>query len=155
MRALAVAAVMIYHANHGWLPGGFLGVEVFFVISGYLITLLLIGEHERDGRISLRQFWLRRFRRLLPALCVMLSALAIYMSVTAMRARGRTRGDFIGAIAYGSNWYQIFVGQGYSAGEAFVPLRHLWSLAVEEQFYLLWPLVMWLLLRRGRAALRC
>ena len=153
LRALAVVAVMLYHANHGWLPGGFLGVEVFFVISGYLITLLMIGEHERDGRVSLRQFWIRRFRRLLPALYVMLSALAIYMAVTAMRARGRTRGDFIGAIAYGSNWYQIFVGQGYSAGEAFVPLRHLWSLAVEEQFYLLWPLVMWLLLRRGREAL--
>src|SRR5262245_66178992 len=72
MRALAVVAVMLYHANHDWLPGGFLGVEVFFVISGYLITLLLVGEHERNGRISLRQFWARRARRLLPALFFML-----------------------------------------------------------------------------------
>ncbi|HVE18109.1 MAG TPA: acyltransferase, partial [Ilumatobacteraceae bacterium] len=67
MRALAVVAVMLYHANHTWLGGGFLGVEVFFVISGYLITLLLIGEHERNGRVSLGKFWMRRVRRLLPA----------------------------------------------------------------------------------------
>ena len=67
MRALAVVAVMVYHANTAWLPGGFLGVEVFFVISGYLITLLIIGEHERSGTVSLRQFYLRRARRLLPA----------------------------------------------------------------------------------------
>ena len=68
MRALAVLAVMVYHANPAWLPGGFLGVEVFFVISGYLITLLLIGEHERSGTVSLGRFYLRRARRLLPAL---------------------------------------------------------------------------------------
>src|SRR4051812_26986372 len=75
VRALAVMAVMVYHANHTWLSGGFLGVEVFFVISGYLITLLMIGEHERAGRVSLGQFWKRRFRRLLPALFVMMGAL--------------------------------------------------------------------------------
>ena len=78
MRALAVVAVMVYHANHEWLPGGFLGVEVFFVISGYLITLLLVGEHERTGRISLRHFWARRARRLLPALFFMLLLLITY-----------------------------------------------------------------------------
>ncbi|MEA3184682.1 MAG: hypothetical protein QOJ74_1159, partial [Ilumatobacteraceae bacterium] len=151
MRALAVIAVMVYHANHQWLSGGFLGVEVFFVISGYLITLLLIGEHERNGRINLVQFWKRRARRLLPALFLLLGGLAVYMTLFRRTPMGRTRGDFVGGLFYSSNWYQIAVGQGYTASEAFVPLRHLWSLAVEEQFYLIWPLVMvLLLLRRSR-----
>src|SRR3990170_2607881 len=79
MRALAVVAVMIYHTNNGWLPGGFIGVEVFFVISGYLITLLLIGEHEKNGHIDLKQFWIRRARRLLPALFLMLTMLMVAM----------------------------------------------------------------------------
>jgi peptidoglycan/LPS O-acetylase OafA/YrhL len=153
LRALAVVAVMVYHANHEWLSGGFLGVEVFFVISGYLITLLMIGEHERLGRIHLGQFWKRRFRRLLPALFVMMGALALYLAIAYRRPQGRTRGDFLGGIFYGSNWYQIVVGQSYTASEAFAPLRHLWSLAVEEQFYLLWPLIMVLILRRGRERL--
>jgi peptidoglycan/LPS O-acetylase OafA/YrhL len=150
MRALAVIAVMLYHANHTWLSGGFLGVEVFFVISGYLITLLLIGEHERTGRIHLGQFWLRRLRRLLPAVLTMMGAVAVYMALFNREPQGRTRGDFLGGIFYISNWYQIFVGQGYTANEAFVPLRHLWSLGVEEQFYLVWPLVMIGILSLGR-----
>jgi peptidoglycan/LPS O-acetylase OafA/YrhL len=153
MRALAVVAVMLYHANHEWLGGGFLGVEVFFVISGYLITLLLIGEHERNGRVSLHQFWLRRFRRLLPAVLTVMSAMAVYMALFKRQPQGRTRGDFLGGIFYGSNWYQLFVGQGYTASEAFVPFRHLWSLAVEEQFYLMWPLIMVVILRLGRGHL--
>ena len=148
MRAIAVIAVMLYHADHDWLGGGFLGVEVFFVISGYLITLLLIGEHDRDGRIDLAQFWKRRARRLLPALFVMLAGLAVYMSLFRRTPLGRTRGDFAAGILYVSNWYQIVVGQGYTAAEAFVPLRHLWSLAVEEEFYLIWPLVMLVLMMR-------
>ena len=150
MRALAVVAVMLYHANHTWLGGGFLGVEVFFVISGYLITLLLIGEHERNGRVNLGKFWMRRARRLLPAVLTMMSAVAVYMALFNREPQGRTRGDFLGGIFYISNWYQIFVGQGYTANEAFVPFRHLWSLAVEEQFYLIWPLVMVGILRLGR-----
>ena len=150
MRALAVVAVMLYHANHTWLGGGFLGVEVFFVISGYLITLLLIGEHERNGRVNLGKFWMRRVRRLLPAVLTMMSAVAVYMALFRREPQGRTRGDFLGGIFYSSNWYQIFVGQGYTAAEAFVPFRHLWSLAVEEQFYLIWPLVMVGILRLGR-----
>ena len=153
MRALAVVAVMLYHANHTWLRGGFLGVEVFFVISGYLITLLLIGEHERNGRVNLGQFWLRRFRRLLPAVLTMMSGMAVYMALFKRQPQGRTRGDFLGGLFYGSTWYQIFVGQGYTANEAFVPFRHLWSLAVEEQFYLIWPLVMVCILRLGRGRL--
>ncbi len=153
LRAIAVVGVMIYHAHHDWLPGGYLGVEVFFVISGYLITLLLIGEHERTGHVDLRQFWARRFRRLLPALFVMMAMVAVYIAAIYPVAREQTRGDFMGGIFYISNWYQIFVGQAYGAGEAFVPLRHLWSLAVEEQFYLLWPLVMMVILRRSRGRL--
>ena len=150
LRAIAVVAVMVYHANHEWLGGGFLGVEVFFVISGYLITLLLIGEDERKGFIDLKQFWLRRARRLLPALLVVLSGVAIYMALFQRGPMGRTRGDFLGGLFYGSNWYQIYVGQGYTAAGAFAPLRHLWSLAVEEQFYLVWPLIMIVILRRAR-----
>ncbi|MEO7371186.1 MAG: acyltransferase, partial [Ilumatobacteraceae bacterium] len=153
MRALAVVAVMLYHANHTWLGGGFLGVEVFFVISGYLITLLLIGEHERNGRINLGQFWMRRFRRLLPAVLTMMGGVAVYMALFKRSPQGRTRGDFMGGIFYSSNWYQIFVGQSYTANEAFVPFRHLWSLAVEEQFYLIWPLLMVGILRLGRGRL--
>ncbi len=150
LRALAVGAVVVYHANHGWLPGGFLGVEVFFVISGYLITLLLIGEHERNGRISLRAFWRRRFRRLLPALYLTLAAVAVYLAFCWRAAQGRVRGDLVAGLTYTTNWFQIWVGQSYTAIEAFAPLRHLWSLAVEEQFYLVWPLLMVLVVRLGR-----
>ncbi|MDQ3469293.1 MAG: acyltransferase, partial [Actinomycetota bacterium] len=153
MRALAVVAVMVYHANSSWLPGGFLGVEVFFVISGYLITLLLIGEHERSGRIDLGQFWLRRARRLLPALFVMLIGLTIYTTLFRRDALGQLRGDVVGGLAYVSNWYQVWVGQGYTASGDFAPLRHLWSLGVEEQFYLLWPLAMVGLMLLGRRRL--
>ncbi|MFM2078282.1 MAG: hypothetical protein RJA49_2172 [Actinomycetota bacterium] len=153
LRAIAVVAVMIYHANHEWLRGGFLGVEVFFVISGYLITLLIIGEDERNGVVNLKQFWLRRARRLLPALYVMMAALLLYITAFYPEVREQTRGDFVAGLFYVSNYYQIFSGQGYASGEAFVPLRHLWSLAVEEQFYLLWPLVMVLILHRARRRL--
>ena len=149
MRALAVVAVMIYHANSEWLPGGFLGVEVFFVISGYLITLLLIAEKESTGRVHLGHFWMRRARRLLPALFVMMFMLITYTTIFRSDALGKLRGDVLGGLFYVSNWYQIWVGQGYSSSGDFAPLRHLWSLAVEEQFYLLWPLVMVVLLRVG------
>ena len=149
MRALAVVAVMIYHANSEWLPGGFLGVEVFFVISGYLITLLLIAEKERTGGVRLGAFWLRRARRLLPALFVMMFMLITYTTIFRSDALGKLRGDVLGGLFYVSNWYQIWVGAGYSSTGDFAPLRHLWSLAVEEQFYLVWPVVMVVLLRVG------
>jgi len=153
MRALAVVAVMLYHTNNGWVPGGFIGVEVFFVISGYLITLLLIGEHERSDRIDLKQFWLRRARRLLPALYLAIALLMVYCSLFEREQLGNLRGDVIAGLTYVSNWYQIWVGQGYTSQLDFVPLRHLWSLAVEEQFYLVWPLVMVGVLRLGRRRL--
>jgi peptidoglycan/LPS O-acetylase OafA/YrhL len=149
MRALAVVAVMVYHANPDWLPGGFLGVEVFFVISGYLITLLLISERERTYRISLRTFWLRRARRLLPALFTMMAIVVTWTALFQPRALGQLRGDVIAGLFYVSNYYQIWVGQGYTAAGDFAPLRHLWSLAVEEQFYVFWPIVMIVLLGRS------
>ena len=152
MRALAVIAVMVYHANSDWLPGGFLGVEIFFVISGYLITLLLISERERTYRISLRKFWARRARRLLPALFTMMTFVVVWTAVFKTWALGQLRGDVIAGLLYVSNYYQIWVGQGYTAAGDFAPLRHLWSLAVEEQFYVLWPIVMVVLL--GRAGTR-
>ncbi|MDW3214050.1 MAG: acyltransferase family protein [Ilumatobacteraceae bacterium] len=148
MRALAVIAVLIYHANSEWLSGGFLGVEVFFVISGYLITLLLMAERERTGTVRIGAFWMRRARRLLPALFLMLFLLLTYTWIFRPDELGKLRGDMLGGLLYVSNWYQIWVGQGYSSTGDFAPLRHLWSLAVEEQFYLVWPLVMMLLLRR-------
>ena len=152
LRALAVVAVMIYHANNAWLPGGFLGVEMFFVISGYLITLLLIAERERNYRISLGHFWLRRARRLLPAVFLMMLLVTMWTAVFEREALGQLRGDVLAGSFYVSNWYQVWVGLGYTASGDFAPLRHLWSLAVEEQFYLWWPIVMILLL--GRAGTR-
>jgi peptidoglycan/LPS O-acetylase OafA/YrhL len=149
MRALAVIAVMVYHANPSWLSGGFLGVEMFFVISGYLITLLLVAERERDYEVSLGHFWLRRARRLLPALFLTMLLVTAWTALFERDALGQLRGDVLAGTFYVSNWYQIWVGLGYTASGDFAPLRHLWSLAVEEQFYLLWPLVMILLLGRG------
>ena len=149
LRALAVIAVIVYHANPAWLPGGYLGVEVFFVISGYLITLLLVAESERTGAIELRQFWARRARRLLPALFTMLVMLIFWTAFFERDALGKLRGDVVAGVVYGSNWFQIWTGAGYTAINDFAPLRHLWSLAVEEQFYLFWPVVMLLVLRRG------
>ena len=153
VRALAVIAVIVYHANKKWLGGGFLGVEVFFVISGFLITSLLIAESERDGRIDLKSFWLRRARRLLPALWLMLALVAIYCSLFERDTLGTLRGDIVAALIYGFNWFQIWVGTSYFTAFDFVPLRHLWSLAVEEQFYVVWPLVMLLVVRLGRRRL--
>src|SRR5262249_40886751 len=112
-----------------------------------------ISEHERAGSISLRGFWGRRFRRLLPALYLTLLGVTLYCAFFFRDALGKLRGDVIAAIFYVSNWYQIFTGQGYAALADFVPLRHLWSLAVEEQFYLVWPLIMIWILRRGRERL--
>ncbi len=108
MRAIAVVGVMIYHAHHDWLPGGFLGVEVFFVISGYLITLLLMGEHERSSRVDLRQFWARRFRRLLPALYAVLTLVAVYIAAFYAVAREQTRGGVGGGRMEGRHRCQDF-----------------------------------------------
>jgi peptidoglycan/LPS O-acetylase OafA/YrhL len=140
LRAVAVAAVFLYHANPSWMPGGFLGVDVFFVISGYLITSLLIAEFEDRGRIALGRFWAGRARRLLPALFALL---AVCLAIGATVERGKLvglRGDALASIFYVANWRFIFDHESYFAqfGRPSL-LRHVWSLAVEEQFYLLWP----------------
>lgn len=141
IRAVAVLIVIGYHLGWGWLSGGFLGVEVFFVVSGYLITSLLLDEHRRTGGVDLRRFWVRRARRLLPAFGLMIVGVAIWALLFADPMVAALRRDVVPALAYVSNWWQIFgVDTPYFAPADPPLLRHLWSLAVEEQWYLLWPL---------------
>jgi peptidoglycan/LPS O-acetylase OafA/YrhL len=151
LRALAVAAVLIYHAQIGILPGGFLGVEVFFVISGYLITSLLLADRASTGHVGLLTFWKRRAKRLLPALFGLIVAALVYTVVFLPGEVASLRGNALAGFGYVSNWYLIFDQQSYfeSLGRPSL-LRHLWSLAVEEQFYLLWPIVFALVLGRIR-----
>nr|WP_010497576.1 acyltransferase family protein [Paenibacillus elgii] len=148
LRALAVLAVIAYHLHPGWVPGGLLGVGIFFVLSGYLITDLLVAEWRREGRLNLKSFWLRRFRRLLPAMLVLLSAVAAWIWLVDRSRLPALQGDFLAALAYVSNWWLVYREVSYF--ESFgppSPLGHFWSLAVEEQFYLLWPLLLALGLR--------
>ncbi|GLI10902.1 acyltransferase [Paenibacillus tyrfis] len=148
LRALAVLAVIAYHLHPGWVPGGLLGVGIFFVLSGYLITDLLIAEWQREGRLNLKSFWLRRFRRLLPAMLVLLSAVAAWIWLVDRSRLPALQGDFLAALTYVSNWWLVYREVSYF--ESFgppSPLGHFWSLAVEEQFYLLWPLLLALGLR--------
>jgi peptidoglycan/LPS O-acetylase OafA/YrhL len=143
LRAIAVTGVMLYHFGVGWLGGGFLGVDVFFVLSGFLITSLLLAEHARNGRIKLSAFWARRARRLLPALLMVLTAVAIAghfllqsFDISLLRT------DSLAALFYVANWRMIWRGTGYFAATATPsPLQHTWSLGIEEQFYVLWPLI--------------
>jgi peptidoglycan/LPS O-acetylase OafA/YrhL len=143
LRAIAVSAVLLYHAELPFVPGGFLGVEVFFVISGYLITALLLAEWRTKGRISLKDFWLRRARRLLPALYVLLVVTLGYSVVFLPGEVAGLRDDAIAAVGYVTNWFLVLGRESYfeSVGRPSV-LQHLWSLAVEEQFYLIWPIVL-------------
>ena len=143
LRALSVTAVLLYHANVSWMPAGFLGVDVFFVISGYLITSLLLAEHASRGSVNLGQFYLRRARRLLPALFLLLTTAALFTVIFLPDEIGSLRADVVAALSYVTNWWQIFQHQSYVATQGRPPLlRHLWSLAVEEQFYLVWPLLL-------------
>lgn len=142
LRAIAVTSVLLYHSDVPWVPGGFFGVEVFFVISGYLITALLLAEWRNGHRIALGSFYLRRARRLLPALFLMLGVVGLYSVLFLPDEVHTLRGDTFGAVTYVQNWWQIFAGRSYFAEAGRPPLlKHLWSLAVEEQFYLLWPLI--------------
>ena len=156
IRAVAVVAVLLFHAGVGWFGGGMLGVDMFFALSGFLITSLLVAEYQRSGTLRLGRFYERRARRLLPALLLMLLMVAAYANWFAEPdVLGSIRGDAVSTLFYVSNWHFVFSDQGY-----FVhfgppsPLLHTWSLAVEEQFYLVWPVVALLVLRwRGRRAL--
>ncbi len=154
LRAISVLAVLLYHGEVSWMPGGFLGVEVFLVISGYLITSLLLTEWKGSGSLDLGRFWLRRARRLLPALFALLVVSVVAAVLFLPEELARLRGDVAAALGYATNWYLIFSERSYfeTFGRPSM-LQHLWSLAVEEQFYLFWPLAfsagMKLLGRRG------
>jgi peptidoglycan/LPS O-acetylase OafA/YrhL len=150
VRGVAVIAVLLFHA--GYLRGGFLGVDAFFVLSGFLITSLLLHERERSGRVSLRRFWARRARRLLPALALVLLAVAAYAAFLATRAElDRIRGDALATMAYVANWHAIATNHDYFAA-ASSPLEHTWSLAIEEQFYVVFPIVAFFLVRSHASA---
>jgi peptidoglycan/LPS O-acetylase OafA/YrhL len=143
LRALAVAGVFIYHARITWLPGGFLGVDLFFVLSGYLITSLLLVEWDTRHVIDLRRFWLRRARRLFPAVVVVVLVSLVLAATLARDDLTRTRGDALSSIFYYTNWHEIIASHSYFSfvGRPSL-LNHLWSLAVEEQFYVVWPLLL-------------
>jgi peptidoglycan/LPS O-acetylase OafA/YrhL len=143
LRAIAVLAVFFYHVNTGgWMPGGFLGVDVFFVISGYLITSLLLSEYRREGHLDVLRFWLRRARRLLPAVAVMIAVTLVAAAILAPGEVPGLRGDAVASLFYVNNWHLILSDQSYFQEFARPSLfLHLWSLSVEEQFYLFWPLV--------------
>ena len=155
IRALAVAAVLAYHAGTPWARGGFLGVDAFFVLSGYLITSLLLAEWRSQGGIGLVAFWSRRARRLLPALFLMLAGVAVYAAFIARPEElDRLRGDALATIGYVANWRPVLSGQSYFDQFAIPsPLRHTWSLAIEEQYYAVWPLLLLLLVRARRGAM--
>lgn len=155
LRALAVAAVVVFHADPDWLPGGFLGVDVFFVISGFLITRLLLTELAATGTLDLIRFYRRRARRLLPALAAVVVTCVVLSAVVWRDAFGAARVDAVAAAAYVTNWWYLLRHQSYFQQTGRPPaLTHLWSLGVEEQFYLLWPMALVLIAvavrRRGR-----
>ncbi len=149
LRGLAVGSVVLYHYFGNLMPGGYLGVDIFFVLSGFLITSLLIRERYATGRVDLKQFWLRRVRRILPA--------AVFVLVIGTALAGLVRGDaavglptqFFGTLFFVNNWTQIASSQSYFADQGVQLFAHYWSLAVEEQFYVLWPLIFVGLLAAG------
>ena len=140
LRAVSVIVVMLYHAHISPVAGGFLGVEIFFVISGYLITDILLAEITRNGHIDLCRFWKRRFLRLIPALMALLTVVTVIGAFHLRDRSAQFRGDIVASLFYVENWYQIWSGSSYFADQGLPVLRHIWSLAVEEQFYLIWPL---------------
>ena len=143
---------MLFHGGAPLVGGGFLGVNMFFVLSGFLITSLLIGEWTKRLTIRLGQFWTRRARRLLPALLLMLVGVAIYAKVFATPGEfADLRLDSLSTLFYVANWHFIFGGSSYFAQTAQPsPLEHMWSLSIEEQFYIVWPPVALVMLRLGR-----
>jgi peptidoglycan/LPS O-acetylase OafA/YrhL len=149
LRGVALLGVLAFHAN-GILRGGYLGVDLFFVLSGFLITRILIAEHDATGHIDLWSFWVRRARRLFPALLLLMPAIALYAHFVARPAElAGIRADAVATLGYVANWRAIVSERSY--WELFLspsPLEHTWSLAIEEQFYLLWPLLVFVVLRR-------
>ena len=150
LRGAAVAGVLLFHGQ--LLGGGFLGVDLFFVLSGYLITSLLLSERRDKGQIDLKRFWARRARRLLPALGGLLAGVAVYAAVFAEPDQlAQIRADGLATMLYVANWHAIASNVGYwDLFSTPSPLEHMWSLAIEEQFYVIWPFVAFLVLRPGR-----
>ncbi len=149
LRAVAVAAVVFYHLGFAWIPGGFLGVDLFFVISGYVITRLLLDSIERSGGLDLRGFYKARARRLLPPMIFMIVVTAFYISVWAQDSVKRFLTDVPFAISGTINWWLVANEQDYFEAIGRPPLlQHTWSLAVESQFYLIWPIILLLVLKR-------
>ncbi|MBC2251903.1 acetyltransferase [Listeria welshimeri] len=148
LRALAVIAVIAYHLNFSWAKGGFIGVDIFFVLSGYLITNILLTQWEKNQTLQLKQFWLRRFRRLIPAAYVMIVVVVIFSVLFHSEILKNLRGDAIASFFYVSNWWFIFHNVSYFDSFGMPsPLKNLWSLAIEEQFYLIWPVFLLVFLR--------
>lgn len=150
LRALAVVAVIAYHLDLRFACGGLLGVTVFFVLSGYLITGLLMAELEETGTVNLPQFWLRRVRRLFPAIVlvvVVVTALCVLFNHPLLT---KLRPDVVPSLFWFQNWWYVFRGLSYfdSLGDP-SPLTHFWSLAIEEQFYLIWPILLLVVSRLG------
>ena len=151
LRSIAVLLVVLFHLRIGAFRAGFLGVDIFFVISGFLITTLLLVEHARRGSIGLAAFWSRRAKRLLPALLAMLLVVAVVeRSIMTMSERVALRGDLLATVLYVANWHLIHTSSYFASTGVVSPVEHTWSLAIEEQFYLLWPLVVVGVLALGR-----
>ena len=148
LRAIAVIAVMLYHLGVSWIPGGFLGVDLFFVISGYVITRLLLDSIQERGGLDLRDFYMARIRRLLPPLVFMIVVTSIVVGLWAPDTTKKFLTDAPFSLFGGMNWWLVFNHQDYFESSGRPPLlQHTWSLAVEAQFYLLWPLILLLVLR--------
>ena len=149
LRAIAVAAVVFYHLGFPWIPGGFLGVDLFFVISGYVITRLLLDSIERSGGLDLRGFYKARARRLLPPMIFMIVVTAFYVTIWAQDSVKRFLTDIPFSLTGSMNWWLVFKQQDYFEAIGRPPLlQHTWSLAVESQFYLIWPVLLLLILKR-------
>jgi len=149
IRAIAVMGVLLYHADLDFIPGGFLGVDVFFVLSGFLITSLLLEQFQRSGRINFKVFYLGRVRRLFPALIALLLVVGIASAFFYKDAAGRSLSDIVASAFYVNNWWYVIGDQSYFDFIARPPmLKHLWSLAIEEQFYFIWPAVAFVIMRK-------
>ena len=159
LRALAVTLVLCFHGGASWMTGGYVGVSVFFTLSGYLITSLLLVEYQRSASIDLRGFYTRRVKRLLPASLLLLMVVVVAAAAGAWRWDGALTRDVVGSALQVENWVKLFGDASYAdlvnatLGRV-APLEHYWSLSIEEQFYWVWPVVMLVLLRRVRSAQR-
>ena len=151
MRAIAVVGVMLYHADVAWFKGGFIGVDIFFVLSGYLVTTIVMDGLEKRGGLGFRRFWANRFRRLEPAQITMMVVITLVVAIGFRDLLGTIRAQVIAGVSGTMNWYLIMNNSSYFEQAARAPLfRHLWSLAIELQFYLVWPLALVALAKRYR-----